>query len=194
MECVPIGLIHSPFKELEGMPVQPAGAGGTQGSVEIFPDFREGLKDLEGFSHIFLLYHFHRSRGYDLCVTPFLDNQPRGLFATRAPRRPNPIGLSVVKLLDVSGGILRIEGVDIVDGTPLLDIKPYVRKFDGPSETRDGWYEIGPLNLAQTKGTSKNSPAAACLRKYRHRPPPETAPCSANATPDSSILMTAPRS
>ena len=98
IEYRPIGVIHSPFTELEGMPIQPAGASGTQGTVELFPDYLEGLKDLEGFSYIILLYHFHRSKGFDLQVVPFLDRKPRGLFATRAPRRPNPIGFSVVKM------------------------------------------------------------------------------------------------
>ena len=151
MQCIPIGVIHSPFKELAGMPVQSAGAAGVQGSVEVFPDFRDGLQDLEGFSHIILLYHFHRSQGYDLCVIPFLDHRPRGLFATRAPRRPNPIGLSVVKLLGIRGGTLHVENVDIVDGTPLIDIKPYVRKFDAPTGTREGWYEEATEDWSETR-------------------------------------------
>lgn len=137
----PIGIIHSPFTELEGMPIQPAGAEGVQGSIEIYPEFQEGLRDLDGFSHIILLYHLHRSEGYKLTVTPFLDTQQRGLFSTRAPRRPNPIGLSVVRLTGIDGNILHIENVDILDGTPLLDIKPYIPAFEPDAELRVGWVE-----------------------------------------------------
>lgn len=135
----PIGTIHTPFKELQGMPIQPVGAGKTRGTIELADEYKAGLKDLKGFSHIILLYHFHRSRGYDLQVTPFLDTRQRGLFATRAPKRPNPIGLSVVRLVGIKGQILTIEGIDVLDGTPLLDIKPYVPDFDNPDVTRVGW-------------------------------------------------------
>ena len=121
IEYEPIGIIHTPFTDLEGMPIQPAGASGGKGTVEILPEYAEGLADLDGFSHIVLLYHFHRSTGFKLRVTPFLDDQPRGLFATRAPKRPNPIGLSVVKLVKVEGPVVRVENVDVLDGTPLLD-------------------------------------------------------------------------
>jgi len=106
-----IGVVHSPFKKAEGMPIQPAGAAGVEGTVEVFPEFVEGLKDLEGFSHIYLIYHFHQSNGYSLMVTPFMDTALRGVFATRAPRRPNAIGISVVRLKGIEGGILRIENV-----------------------------------------------------------------------------------
>ena len=137
----PIGVIHSPFREPSGMPIQPSGAAGVHGTVEILPEFVPGLQDIEGFSHIVLLYHFDRTLTYDLIVTPFLDNEPRGLFSTRAPKRPNPIGISVVKLLGIKVNILEIENVDILDGTPLLDIKPYVPEFDAPVEVRVGWLE-----------------------------------------------------
>lgn len=140
----PIGVIHSPFTKIEGMPIQPTGAIGIQGSIEIFPEYQEGLKDLDGFSHIILLYHFHRSEGFKLSVTPFLDNQSRGLFSTRAPKRPNPIGLSVVKLINKDKNILHIADVDILDGTPLLDIKPFVPAFEPDTDIRVGW-------LAETK-------------------------------------------
>jgi tRNA-Thr(GGU) m(6)t(6)A37 methyltransferase TsaA len=155
IEYHPIGVIHSPFTELEGMPIQPAGAPGIQGTVELFPEYREGLQDLEGFSHLILLYHFHRSQGFDLRVIPFLDRQPRGLFATRAPKRPNPIGLSVVKLLGIQGGTLHIENIDIVDGTPLLDIKPYIPEFDGPAAVRTGWLEATGNTVAQRKSDTR---------------------------------------
>ena len=137
----PIGVIHSPFTDIGGMPIQPTGASGIRGTIEVFPEFAEGLKDLEGFSHIILLYHFHRVQGTKLVVTPFMDSQPHGVFATRAPKRPNPIGLSIVRLLGIEQNILRIENVDILDGTPLLDIKPYVPEFDQPPADRMGWLE-----------------------------------------------------
>jgi tRNA-Thr(GGU) m(6)t(6)A37 methyltransferase TsaA len=137
----PIGVIHSPSTDIEGMPIQPTGASGIQGIVEVFPEFAEGLKDLEGFSHIILLYHFHQVQEAKLVVTPFMDPQPRGVFATRAPKRPNPIGLSIVKLLSIEQNVLLIENVDILDGTPLLDIKPYVPEFDQPPADRVGWLE-----------------------------------------------------
>ena len=135
----PIGTIHSPFQTIQGMPIQPAGAKGVQGTVEINPEYADGLQDLEGFSHIILIYHFHLSKGYSLKVKPFMDENLRGVFATRAPKRPNPIGISVVRLVRVEGNILRIENIDIVDGTPLLDIKPYVPEFDIAEERRIGW-------------------------------------------------------
>ncbi len=135
----PIGIIRSPFVQKEGMPIQPSGAKGVRGTIEINADYIDGLKDLEGFSHVILIYHFHLSQGYDLIVTPFLDAQDRGVFATRAPRRPNAIGLSIVKLNTVKGGILEIENVDIVDKTPLLDLKPYVPEFDAQAAVKTGW-------------------------------------------------------
>lgn len=141
IEYRPIGKIHSPFTRIEGMPIQPAGAAFVRGSVEVFPEYAQGLKDLEGFSHVILLYHFHQVTEAKLIVTPFLDTEPRGVFATRAPRRPNPIGISVVKLLGVQRCILKVENVDILDGTPLLDIKPYVPEFDNYPADRVGWLE-----------------------------------------------------
>jgi tRNA-Thr(GGU) m(6)t(6)A37 methyltransferase TsaA len=135
----PIGVIHSPFRDTKGMPIQPSGAKGIAGTVEINPEYVEGLQDLEGFSYIFLIYHFHLSKDYSLKVKPFLDDKPRGVFATRAPRRPNPIGISVVRLLKIEKNILHIEDVDIVDGTPLLDIKPYVPDFDIHEVEKIGW-------------------------------------------------------
>ena len=141
IEFEPIGIIHSPFMEIEGMPIQPPGAVGVRGTVEVFEDFHPGLKDLDGFSHIILLYHFHRSHGFNLHVVPFMDSEPRGLFATRAPKRPNPVGFSIVQLDKIEDGVLHIQGVDILDGTPLLDIKPYAPEFDAQMEVRTGWLE-----------------------------------------------------
>jgi tRNA-Thr(GGU) m(6)t(6)A37 methyltransferase TsaA len=137
----PIGVIHSPHQELAGMPVQPTGAKGVQGWIEVAPAFAPGLQDLEGFSHVILLYHLHKAAPAKLVVTPFLDDQPRGVFATRAPTRPNPIGLSVVELVGREGAVLHITNVDILDGTPLLDIKPFVGAFDQPENPRIGWFE-----------------------------------------------------
>lgn len=137
----PIGLIHSPYSELEGMPIQPAAAAGVRGRVVLDPEYAQGTQDLEGFSHLILVYYFHRARPHRLLVKPFLDDQQRGLFATRAPSRPNPIGISVVKLLAVQDRILEVEGLDVLDGTPLLDIKPYIPDFDHPGDVRVGWLE-----------------------------------------------------
>jgi len=141
IEYEPIGIIHSSFRSPEGMPIQPAGAEGITGTVEVFDEFAEGLKDLDGFSHVILIYHFHRSSGFDLHVAPFMDSARRGVFATRAPRRPNPIGLSVVGLIKIEGAILHVRNIDILDGTPLLDIKPYVPDFDHHQVTCFGWLE-----------------------------------------------------
>ena len=141
IEMNPIGIIHTPFRQLEGMPIQPAGAAGVKGTVEVFEKFRAGLKDLDEFSHIILLYIFHRSQGFKLEVVPYMDTQPRGLFATRAPKRPNPIGLSTVQLDRIENGNLHVRNADILDGTPLLDIKPYVPEFDDYARIRTGWLE-----------------------------------------------------
>jgi tRNA-Thr(GGU) m(6)t(6)A37 methyltransferase TsaA len=137
----PIGTIHSPYTDIAGMPIQPSGARGVRGTIEIRNDLCEGLLDLDGFSHIILLYALHRCTGYSLTVTPFLDPAPHGVFATRSPKRPNAIGFSVVRLMGVDGCVLTIENVDILDGTPLLDIKPYVPAFDAHTDTRHGWFE-----------------------------------------------------
>ena len=145
----PIGLIRSPFTEPKGMPIQAAYASGTRGHIAVLSQYESGLKDLEGFSHLFLLYHFHHSSGYSLTVQPFLDRSPRGVFATRAPKRPNSIGLSVVRLRRIEGRTLHIEDVDILDGTPLLDIKPYVPQFDSRDE---------PVTIGWLAGTIREGP------------------------------------
>jgi tRNA-Thr(GGU) m(6)t(6)A37 methyltransferase TsaA len=145
-----IGVIRTSFKSIEGMPIQPSGAESIQGTVIVFPEYSKALKDLEGFSHIILLYHFHRAGKAKLVVTPFLDSQPHGIFSTRAPKRPNPIGISVVKLRKIDGNILHIENVDILDETPLLDIKPYVPEFDRYPADKVGWLE-------RAKGFVKNA-------------------------------------
>ncbi len=137
-----IGIIRTPHRSREGTPIQPSGARGVLGRIELYEDLREGLKDLEGFSHLILLYHFHLSEGFDLVVKPFLDRTDHGLFSTRAPRRPNAIGLSVVRLVSIEEGTLIVEDVDMVDGTPLLDVKPFVPDFDVPDcSISTGWLD-----------------------------------------------------
>ena len=137
----PIGIIHSPFTDLAEMPIQPQGEASSPGTIEIYPDYTAGLKDLDGFSHVVLLYYLHKVGSMQLRVVPFLDSEPRGVFATRAPVRPNPIGLSVVPLQKIEGNVLYVDRMDALDGTPLLDLKPYVPEFDDRSEVRIGWLE-----------------------------------------------------
>jgi tRNA-Thr(GGU) m(6)t(6)A37 methyltransferase TsaA len=137
----PIGVIHSPHRRAEETPIQPVYARGVQGAVELFAEYEEGLKDIEGLSHIFLLYAFHAAGAPRLTVCPYLEDTPRGRFATRAPCRPNAIGLSLVRLVGREGRVLRIEDVDVLDGTPLLDIKPYVARFDSRTDVRSGWQD-----------------------------------------------------
>ena len=146
-----IGIIHSPHKERSGTPIQPTGAKGIIGSIELDPSYTEALTDLEAFSHIILIYHFHCSNGWKPMVTPFMDNMEHGVFATRAPARPNPIGISVVELLEIRKNQLIVSGVDMIDGTPLLDIKPYVPTFDLILAPRTGWLEKNAAKATATK-------------------------------------------
>jgi tRNA-Thr(GGU) m(6)t(6)A37 methyltransferase TsaA len=141
IEYRPIGFVHSPFQTASGTPIQPSRAKGIEGTVVLEDEFIEALSDLDGFSHIILICHLHRALPFKLKVVPYLDTELRGLFATRAPSRPNPIGISVVRLLAIDGPRLRIEGVDLLDGTPVLDIKPFVRDFDDEIEVRCGWLD-----------------------------------------------------
>jgi len=136
-----IGWIRSPFKEPAGTPIQPAFSEATQGTVEVLAEYAEALSDLDGFERIWLLYWLDRAPVPRLRVVPFRDKVERGLFATRAPCRPNPIGLSCVRLLGVRDNLLTVGGVDILDGTPLLDIKPYVPEYDAFPHSRAGWLE-----------------------------------------------------
>ena len=147
----PIGVIHSPFKEPKGTPIQPAGAKGIDGIVEVFPEYAEGLKDAEAFSHIILIYHFHLSKGSPLKAKPYMDDETHGVFAMRGPSRPNPIGISIVRLIKIEENILHIQDVDIVDGTPLLDIKPYVPEFDIREIEKAGWLEGNVHKLSTSK-------------------------------------------
>ncbi len=148
----PIGVIRSEHIHPEQTPIQPAYARNCQGRVEIFPEFAAGLRDLEGFSHIYLIYHFHRSNECQLTVKPFLQDVERGVFATRAPCRPNAIGFSVVRLLRRDGPVLHVDGLDILDGTPLLDIKPYVSRFDRITPKRNGWQDEVDETTARKRG------------------------------------------
>jgi tRNA-Thr(GGU) m(6)t(6)A37 methyltransferase TsaA len=147
----PIGIIHSPFDEPKGTPIQSTGAEGIKGTIELFPEYADGLKDLEGFSHFILLYHFHLAKEAPLIVKPYMDNNAHGVFAMRGPSRPNPIGISIVRLIRIEKNILHIQDVDIVDGTPLLDIKPYVPEFDARKVQRIGWLEGNVIKLAKSK-------------------------------------------
>jgi len=147
-----IGIIHSEHKIAEETPIQPVYAKGCKGYIELFPEFVDGLRDLGDFSHIYLIYHFHKVREVKLIVKPFLQDVDRGIFSTRAPFRPNPIGLSVVELTGVEGNILHFDGADIIDGTPLLDIKPYTAKFDLHEVKRNGWQDEVDEKTAQKRG------------------------------------------
>ncbi|MFT3753101.1 MAG: tRNA (N6-threonylcarbamoyladenosine(37)-N6)-methyltransferase TrmO [Paludibacter sp.] len=137
----PIGVIHTPHTDVKDMPIQPIAAEGIKGYIELLPEYVNGLKDIESFSHLTLFYHFHKINGYELVVTPFMDTEKRGIFATKAPKRPNAIGLSTVKLIAVEGNILYIEQVDMLDGTPLIDIKPFYPRYDNRENVRIGWLE-----------------------------------------------------
>lgn len=140
IEFLPVGIIHTDYKDVGNMPIQPVSDSGSEGWIEIFDEYSPGLADLEGFSHIYLIFHLHKSSGARLKVIPFLDTVERGIFATRSPARPNAVGLSVVKLVSVNGNILKIRGVDMLDGTPLIDIKPFVPFFEDTEDVRTGWF------------------------------------------------------
>jgi tRNA-Thr(GGU) m(6)t(6)A37 methyltransferase TsaA len=148
----PIGIVRSGHTIPEQTPIQSVYAQGCPGRAEVLPEYEEGLKDLDGFSHIILIYHFHLAGAMQLTVQPFLQDVERGVFSTRAPCRPNTIGLSIVELVRKEGTTLHLEGVDILDGTPLLDIKPYVGRFDCIEDTRDGWHHEVDEATARKRG------------------------------------------
>lgn len=152
---IQIGTIHTPFSKPTGMPIQASGAYDSKGYIDIDPRYAEGLSDLTGFERIILLYVFHKCEGYSLQVTPYLDTKNRGLFATRAPQRPNRIGLSVVRLKNIEGNRLNILDADVLDGTPLLDIKPYVPKFDSFPCSRAGWLEEKQKDAQEKKADGR---------------------------------------
>ncbi|WP_110458350.1 tRNA (N6-threonylcarbamoyladenosine(37)-N6)-methyltransferase TrmO [Shewanella algidipiscicola] len=149
----PIGYAKTPFKQIENVPVQGAGISQDIAELIINEEYVEGLDDLEEFSHIYVVFHIHKAAGYKLKVTPFLDDQPRGIFATRSPKRPNAIGLSIVEIVRIEANRIVVRGVDLLDATPILDIKPYIQSFDNIKQTKDGWYEQGldPLTVRSDK-------------------------------------------
>ena len=148
----PIGILRSPHTRAEATPIQPVYAADCIGHAEIFPEFADGLADIESFSHVYLLYWLHRAESARLRVKPFLQDLERGIFATRAPCRPNPIGLSLVRLLRREGNILHLSGVDVLDGTPLLDLKPYSPRYDTVENPRGGWMEEVDEETARRRG------------------------------------------
>lgn len=156
----PIGVLRTPYKEISDMPIQPAGARGVFGHIELNPELVDGLTDLDGFSHVIVLYHFHQITDVRLHVKPFLDDSSHGVFATRAPCRPNPIGLSVLRVHKVVGNQIELEGVDMLDETPLLDIKPYVIDFDKPSgQVRSGWLQDPVAPVKEARSDSRFDPS-----------------------------------
>ena len=151
----PIGIIHSPHSTIEDMPIQPKGASGVEGYILVDEEYKSGLQDLAGFSHIYLLYSFHKASRTELLVTPFMDNRTRGVFATRSPLRPNHIGLSIVRLKKIEGAGVVVEGIDILDGTPLLDIKPYIEKFDAVQECTSGWLQASDEDICKKRSDTR---------------------------------------
>jgi len=151
-----IGYIRTPFQQVSEMPIQPCGAKGVQGIIELNPDYIAGLIDLDGFSHVILLYHFHKVKGYKLYVVPFMDDKPHGIFATRAPTRPNAIGISIVKLLRIEDDLIYFDGADMLDGTPLIDIKPFFPKYDNQQDVKFGWLEgKQDIDITQIKSDAR---------------------------------------
>ncbi len=158
LELKSIAIIRSPFCDLVDMPVQPKGAKDIYATIEFEPEYEEGLKDLDGFSHVYLIYHFHKVREPKLSVVPFNDktNTPRGVFSTRTPMHPNGLGLSVVELVSVEGNVVTIKGVDILNGTPLLDIKPYIDNFDKvEGESKSGWMKASLDEVSKKKSDDR---------------------------------------
>jgi tRNA-Thr(GGU) m(6)t(6)A37 methyltransferase TsaA len=145
----PIGIIHTPFKNKDDVPSSTRLGKDIKGTVEVKPELVDGLKDLHGFSHIMLIFNFHESKGFKLYAKPPLDDVKRSLFATRSPARPNPIGISIVKLEKIEGNIIHISNLDMLDGTPLLDIKPYIPHWEPNDQIKIGWLE-GKINIKPT--------------------------------------------
>lgn len=155
----PIGYIRTPFENVSEMPIQPCGAKGIQGIIELDPDFVAGLIDLDGFSHVILLYHFHRVKGYKLYVVPFMDDKPHGIFATRAPARPNAIGISIVRVQRIEDDLIYFDGADMVDGTPLIDIKPFYPMYDNQLNVKSGWLDgKDGLDITKIKSDARFNP------------------------------------
>ncbi len=154
-EIKPIGIIHSPHQSIQDMPIQPKGAQAVAGYLELNEELTGGLKDLQGFSHIYLLYSFHQATRTELEVIPFMDTQSRGVFSTRSPLRPNHIGLSIVQLIKVEGNRVYVNGIDVLDGTPLLDIKPYIAGFDRVEESTSGWLKASDEEIVEKRSDDR---------------------------------------
>ncbi|MGB3222357.1 MAG: tRNA (N6-threonylcarbamoyladenosine(37)-N6)-methyltransferase TrmO [Desulforhopalus sp.] len=150
-----LGTIYTPFEKLEDMPIQPKGAAEIIGTIELEEQYTEGLADLQGFSHIYLFYEFHMAQRTALTVTPFMDTTPRGVFATRSPLRPNHIGISIVKLIGVEKNIITVQGIDILNGSPLLDIKPYIAAFDAVQQSQSGWMKGSEEEVAEKRSDQR---------------------------------------
>lgn len=154
-ELEPIGYAKTPFEKIEDMPIQPKGAAGIKGSVIIDSRLIPGLKDLEGFSHVYLIYHFHKAAKTSLSVTPFMDTVERGVFSTRSPLRPNHIGLSIVELGQIEGNVIHINGIDLLNDTPILDIKPYIQQFDRIENSCSGWMQASEQDVAVKRSDAR---------------------------------------
>jgi len=154
-EIHPIGIIHSPYYSIKDMPIQPKGASGIEGCVVVDEKYVDGLQDIDGFSHVYLLYSFHEATRVKLLLAPFMDEQKRGVFATRSPLRPNHIGISIVELKRVEGNKIFVDGIDVLDGTPLLDIKPYVEKFDAVEESTSGWLDACSEDVTKKRSDNR---------------------------------------
>jgi tRNA (adenine37-N6)-methyltransferase len=150
-----IGVIRTPFHQIQDMPIQPRGALGTEGQVQVDDKYKEGLRDLEGFSHIYLLYSFHKAARTELQVIPFMDTQSRGVFSTRSPLRPNHIGISIVRLKKIEGSTVFVRDIDVLDGTPLLDIKPYMEKFDAVENSNSGWMQANEKAVMEKRSDDR---------------------------------------
>ena len=148
----PIGVIHSPHKVMSKTPIQPVLCSDIKGTVVLDVEYADGLKDLQGFSHIYLFYYFHQSQKTCLRLKPYLSDHEHGIFATRAPHRPNKLGMSLVRLIKIKDTILHVKDIDILDGTPLFDIKPYIQRFDSRENTRSGWQDTIPDDVASVRG------------------------------------------
>ncbi len=148
VELKVIGKISTPHKTIENIPIQSVGAGEFDGVVELEPELTEALQSLDGFSHIILLYYFHKIKDFKLKVKPFMDNKEHGLFATRTPKRPSPIGLSTVEIIKIEGNKIYFKGADMLDQTPLLDIKPFFRQVDNRLDAKSGWLDNKEDDLA----------------------------------------------
>ena len=190
----PIGIVRTPFTTLDDMPIQPAAAQGAPGTIELEGNLVAGLQDLDGFSHLLLLYHLHEAGRARLTVTPFLEEAPHGVFATRAPARPNPIGLSVVQLVRIERSILHLRNVDVLDGTPLLDVKPFVPEFDCPragEPLRFGWVEPHRTRITRGRGNARPPPSRTASRggprpAHGRLPPARSAPGAPPPAPTAS--------